>query len=111
MIHRRNLLFFTVCGCIIPKNSPFVHDLAGDISKFQGKDSANVQQSFSKEFCIFPILGVLTTFLVKYLNAKANELMNKTNNEIADKYIAMICDTISCCVVATNQTYVNSLKE
>ena len=63
------------------------------------------------EVCIIPLLGLLISFLVKYLNAKSVEIINQVNNDTADKYIAMIFDTVSCCVVATNQTYVNSLKE
>ena len=30
---------------------------------------------------------------------------------MADKYIAMVTDTISACVIATNQTYVEALKK
>lgn len=60
--------------------------------------------------CIIPLLGLLTAFIVKFLNAKSNELINKVDNDMADKYIAMLFDTISTCVIATNQTYVNNLK-
>ena len=61
--------------------------------------------------CIIPLLGVLTTYLVKYLKAKSDELVVKTENDVADKYIEMIFETVANCVIATNQTYVNSLKE
>lgn len=63
------------------------------------------------QVCIIPLLGVLTTYLIKYLNAKATELTIKVDSDVADNYINMICDTITNCVIATNQTYVNSLKE
>ena len=33
------------------------------------------------------------------------------DSDTADKYIAMLTDTITNCVVATNQTYVDALKE
>lgn len=63
------------------------------------------------EVCIIPLLGVLTAFLVKFIKAKSNEITTKVDNDIADKYIAMLADTISACVIATNQTYVEALKK
>ena len=63
------------------------------------------------EVCIIPLLGVLTAFLVKFIKVKSNEITEKVNNDIADKYITMLADTISACVVATNQTYVEALKK
>ena len=39
------------------------------------------------------------------------EAKKKTNNDILNKYVQMATDTITNCVIATNQTYVNSLKE
>lgn len=62
------------------------------------------------ELCLIPILGVLTTFLVVFLNTKKTEVQVKVENEVAQKYINMALDTIAECVVATNQTYVDSLK-
>lgn len=63
------------------------------------------------QLCIIPLFGILTKYLVDYLNARRDELNSKTENEIAEKYTTMIFDTITKCVIATNQTYVNSLKE
>ena len=63
------------------------------------------------EVCIIPLLGVLTAYVVKYINIKSNEITIKTENELIDKYTLMLADTISACVLATNQTYVNSLKQ
>lgn len=63
------------------------------------------------EVCIIPLLGILTAFLVKFIKAKSNEITTKVDNDIADKYITMLADTISACVVATNQTYVEALKK
>ena len=42
---------------------------------------------------------------------KSTEITNKVDNDMADKYIAMLADTISACVIATNQTYVEALKK
>lgn len=63
------------------------------------------------EVCVIPLLGVLTTYLVMFLNAKKEELKTKTDNELAQKYIDMLTSTIATCVIATNQTYVESLKK
>ena len=63
------------------------------------------------EVCIIPLLGVLTAFLIKFINMKSAEIQNKVDNETADKYIAMLADTITACVIATNQTYVEALKK
>lgn len=63
------------------------------------------------EVCIIPLLGVLTAYFVKWVNAKSNEIQNKVDNDLADKYIAMLDKTITDCVIATNQTYVEALKK
>ena len=63
------------------------------------------------EVCVIPLLGILTAYIVKYINAKSGEIQNKVDNDTADKYIAMLGDTISACVIATNQTYVDALKK
>jgi hypothetical protein len=63
------------------------------------------------EVCIIPLLGILTAYVVKYINVKSNEIQNKVDNDTADKYIAMLTDTITACVIATNQTYVEALKK
>lgn len=63
------------------------------------------------QVCIIPLLGVLTAYLVKFMKAKSKELTNQIENDIADKYIIMLSETISDCVIATNQTYVEALKK
>ncbi len=62
------------------------------------------------EVCLFPLLGILTTFLIIFISKKAQELKAKTNNELYSKYIDMLEQTIINCVIATNQTYVEALK-
>ena len=63
------------------------------------------------EVCIIPLLGVLTAYLVKFINVKSAELANSRQNELERKYITMLNDTITDCVIATTQTYVDSLKK
>lgn len=62
------------------------------------------------EICLIPLFGILTAYLVKYINAKSAEIQIKVDSDMADKYIQMLTETITACVIATNQTYVDSLK-
>ena len=63
------------------------------------------------ELCIVPLLGVLTTFLVQLIRKKTQELTETESNAKTRKYIQMLSDTITNCVIATNQTYVDNLKD
>lgn len=63
------------------------------------------------QICVIPLLGVLTAYLVKFINMKSVEIQANVDNDMADKYIAMVADTVSACVIATNQTYVEALKK
>lgn len=63
------------------------------------------------EVCVIPLLGVLTVYIVKFIQKKTEELNSKNENELMNKYLTMLSDTIIDCVVATNQTYVESLKK
>lgn len=62
------------------------------------------------EVCVIPLLGVLTAFAVKYIKAKSEQIQVQTDNDLVDKYVGIAADVITACVVATNQTYVESLK-
>lgn len=62
------------------------------------------------EICIIPLLAVLTGFIIKLINTKTKEIEAKRDNEIIDKYITMVNETITNCVITTNQTYVDTLK-
>lgn len=63
------------------------------------------------DVCLIPLLAVLTTYIVKYIQVKNAEIQNKIENDTADKYIDMLASTIISCVTATNQTYVEALKK
>lgn len=67
-----------------------------------------LQQIF--EVCIIPLLGILTTYFIVFIKNKSNELKEVTDNELYKKYIDLLQDTIVRCVIATNQTYVENLK-
>lgn len=68
-----------------------------------------LQQIF--QVCIIPLLGVLTTYLVMFIKNKSAALQEQTDNELYKKYIALLDETITKCVIATNQTYVEALKD
>ena len=70
---------------------------------------AMLQQIF--QVCIIPLLGVLTTYLVMFIKSKTDELKKTTDNELYIKYMNMLSETITNCVIATNQTYVEALKD
>ena len=61
--------------------------------------------------CIIPLLGVLTTYLVLFIKKKTEQLKQETDNELYQKYMDMLSETIINCVIATNQTYVEALKD
>ena len=63
------------------------------------------------QVCIIPLLGVLTTFFVKWVNAKSEEIQMNIDDATMKKYLNMLTDTVTDCVIATNQTYVESLKQ
>ena len=62
------------------------------------------------DVCLIPLLGLLTAYFIKWLKVKETEINNKIDNETAQKYVSMVAQTITDCVIATNQTYVESLK-
>lgn len=62
------------------------------------------------EVCILPLLGVLTGFLIKWISSKSNQLVENSNSAAQKKYLTMLNETITSCVIATTQTYVSSLK-
>lgn len=62
------------------------------------------------QVCIIPLLGILTKYLIDFLNAKRQEINQAIDNETAIKYNDMIFNTVTDCVIATNQTYVEALK-
>lgn len=63
------------------------------------------------ELCIVPLLGILTAHFIDYLKAKKAQVQTTNDINLKTKYTAMLLDTISTCVAATNQTYVESLKQ
>ena len=63
------------------------------------------------ELILFPIIGALSVWLCVFISAKISELKQKTQNELAKKYLDMLDTTITNAVLTTTQTYVESLKK
>ena len=63
------------------------------------------------DVCLVPLLGLITSILIVYIKEKIVEGKEKTNSELADKYLSLLEITVIDCIRATNQTYVNALKD
>lgn len=59
---------------------------------------------------LIPLLGLLVKYFCQFVNIKAEEIKQKNDNDTFKKYIDMLNETIQTTVIATNQTYVESLK-
>ena len=62
------------------------------------------------KICVFPLLGALTIWIISFIDAKKKEILENNDNKLLAKYLDMLDNTITSCVLATNQTYVESLK-
>ena len=61
--------------------------------------------------CIIPLLGVLTKYLISWIEIQKENIKTHNENELTNKYVDLLAETIETCVIATNQTYVESLKK
>lgn len=68
-----------------------------------------VEQIFT--LILFPLITLGGIYLVCFLSAKISEVKKKTNSDLANKYLDMLNKTIADTVLATTQTYVESLKQ
>lgn len=63
------------------------------------------------ELVVYPVLSVTGIYLTYLISVKIQEIKQKANDETANKYLNMLNDTIQNAVLATTQTYVDSLKK
>lgn len=61
--------------------------------------------------CIIPLLGLLTGYLCAFIKKKTDQVQKNTKSELAQKYLGLLEATVINCVLATKQTYVDSLKD
>ena len=63
------------------------------------------------EILVFPAITAAAGYFIVWLRAKKQELLAKTKDETTKKYIERLDKTITECVLATSQTYVETLKK
>ena len=63
------------------------------------------------ELVLFPLMGIGTVYLIALISNKIKQIKQNTDNDLLDKYLSMLENTITDCVIATTQTYVDSLKK
>ena len=68
-----------------------------------------VKQIF--ELVLYPLILIGGTYLIYLANVKIKEMKERTDNDLAKKYLDMLNDTIFNAVLATTQTYVEALKK
>lgn len=61
--------------------------------------------------CLIPIFTVLTGYFIKWVNVKKEELKLATDDANKKGIIDLIGNVVTDCVLATNQTYVKTLKK
>ena len=60
---------------------------------------------------LIPLLIALTGFIVKWVNAKANQLKEKAKDDRYYLYIDILQELVTKAVIMVNQTYVEELKK
>ena len=63
------------------------------------------------EIILIPLTSLLVGKLIQYLSVKIKVSNVNLDNEKTDKYLTMFENTITSCVLATTQTYVEALKK
>ena len=63
------------------------------------------------EVIIFPLLSIGTIYLINLIKVKIQELKQQKDDDLYHKYLTMLENTIVQCVLATTQTYVETLKK
>lgn len=60
---------------------------------------------------LIPLLIALTGFVIKWINAKANQLKEKATDDRYFLYIDILQELVTKTVIMVNQTYVEELKK
>jgi hypothetical protein len=58
-----------------------------------------LQQLF--ELVLFPLIGIATAYLIALISNKIKQIKQNTDNDLLDKYLSMLENTITDCVIAT----------
>lgn len=60
---------------------------------------------------LIPLIGILCSYGISFLRKKISEIQTQVDDEAFNKYSNMLVDLIETCVITTNQTYVNTLRQ
>ena len=63
------------------------------------------------ELVVYPVLSLAGVYLTYLISVKIKEAKQTTNDATAHKYLDMLNATVHSAVLATTQTYVDSLKK
>ena len=63
------------------------------------------------ELLLFPVLTAVAAYIIKWVNLRADDLKTKTESDFLQKQIDRAKEIIIQCVLVTNQTYVDALKD
>lgn len=61
--------------------------------------------------CIVPLISIVSIYIVKFVKMKLAEISMNKQNTLEKKYLDMLDVTITNCVLATTQTYVDAMKK
>lgn len=62
------------------------------------------------QMVLIPLLAILTKYVTTWVQIKIDNLTESKDNATFTKYMNLLQSTVIDCVIATNQTYVESLK-
>lgn len=62
-------------------------------------------------FVLIPILAIGSKYLIAFVKVKIDEIISKSKDSMMQSYLTMLQQAVMDCVAATNQTYVESLKD
>lgn len=63
------------------------------------------------EVLIIPLLGALAAYIIEWVKKRAEKVDQDVDSQLFSKYLSMLETTVINCVLATNQTYVQALKD
>ena len=61
--------------------------------------------------CLIPLLGLATTIFISFIKQKILESKTRIDNDVVNRYLLLFETTVVDCIKATNQTYVDALKD
>lgn len=57
------------------------------------------------------LISIVVTYALKFFNLKSSQIISQCDNQQLANYLSLLTSIINDCVLATKQTYVDSLKD